>query len=34
MTRRVRWIVWVGVVAIALAVVMLLMTWRPLVGSG
>ena len=32
MSRRVRWIVWVGVVAIALAVVLLFLTWRTATG--
>jgi hypothetical protein len=28
-----RWFIWLGVVATALALMMLLMTWRPLFGA-
>jgi hypothetical protein len=28
-----RWLIWLGVVAVTLALVMLLLTWRPLFGA-
>jgi hypothetical protein len=33
MTAHGRWLIWVSVVAFALALVMLLLTWRPLFGA-
>jgi hypothetical protein len=29
-----RWLIWLGVVAVTLALMLLLLTWRPLFGAG